>query len=440
MNTTLAKRPWVTLEDLWKDVRRYFLNSEERILRSFDEVCPHELRETFGTPLFVYSQSILEQQYAALARALHNVPATICYAMKANSNMSVLKVLKRIGSGFDIVSSGELQRLVKIEADMSKVVFSGVGKRDEEITLALQQGVKMLNVESIPELKKIDSVAKREGIVAPVSFRLNPDMTHEVHEHDVTGTRASKFGISPEFMSEFWEIVKKSQWLKLKGVSCHVGSGGADIEVYRNVFKEQLKVAGQFKELGAEISCIDLGGGFAANYGGSYTPIDLAKLGSLIESIAAGNEYEFIVEPGKFLVSEAGILLTEVLYVKNNGIRDIVIVDSGMNDLIRPPLYNAYHEIDLVLTESEKPREGTNFVDVVGPVCEGGCFFARNRELPEIKQGDLLAIKNAGAYCFAMASQYNGRRLPAEVLVHQGNSTLIRKRDSIEDLWRNELI
>ena len=409
-------------------------------ISTFDSVDLNELAATFKTPLYVYSQTKIEEQVSELQRALSEVKHLTCYAVKANSNLSILRLFNKLGTGFDVVSAGELRRIEKIEGDFSKVVISGVGKTREEIALALEKGVKVINVESLAELGVVLEVAHTAAKVAPIGFRLNPDVLLDTHPHNVTGSKESKFGMPKTDITAAWDMVRSCDVASLVGVSTHVGSGGSEIEPFAQSYAALLEAAREFSALGASIKYIDVGGGFAVSYSGAYQPLNLIKLKALMESLTQGTEYVLILEPGKFLVAEAGILLTRVLYRKANGAQKFIVVDAGMNDLIRPSLYEAYHKIDVVAQPAEKRVARREIVDVVGPVCESGCFFARAREIPQVREGDVLAIRDTGAYGFSMASHYNSRPLAAEVLVHHGNVTLIRKRDGIEELWHNELL
>lgn len=414
------------------------LSPDTPFISTFDDVDLSELSETFGTPLYVYSQSKIEEQVQALSRTLGGVNGLICFAVKANSNLSILRLFKNLGCGFDVVSGGELKKLLAIEASPDKVVFSGVGKSADELKLAIENGVGVINVESIAELEVLVALADSLNLNANVGFRLNPDIGVGLHRHHVTGTKEDKFGMPASDLDLAWKILSKSKFAKLIGVSTHVGSGGHDLAPFTEAYSALLEVARIFEERGAKIAKIDLGGGFGIGYSGAYQPLDLLGLQSLIESLAPGRGYQYIVEPGKLLIAEAGILLTRVLYRKESAGKVFIVTDAGMNDLVRPAMYDAFHKIELVSTAAKRAKIMEQ-VDIVGPVCESGCFFAQGREMPQLKAGDLLAIRDAGAYGFSMASNYNTRALPAEVLLCRGNSTLVRKREALEDLWRNEL-
>ena len=395
------------------------------------------LARDFGSPLYVYDQSLMESQYTKLSDALKGLDASICYAVKANSNLAILKVFSHLSSGFDVVSEGEIRKVIVSGGDPTKIIYSGVGKGSEEIEFALSQRIRMLNAESLPELQKVAAVAASLGICANVALRVNPDICVDTHPHLTTGIKTSKFGIAEEDIATAWDFIKSSSVLELKGLACHIGSQISDITPYEEAFNKLLNIAELLRKEGAPIDTLDFGGGLGVSFSGHYEPLDLSELSRVVKKTFAGRDYKLVFEPGKYLVSESGTLITKVQYVKNNGPHKFVVVDAGMNDLVRPAMYDAFHHLD-VLSESSLPSERAT-VDVVGPVCESACYFARARELPLPTEGDCIAIRDAGAYGFSMASNYNGRRLPAEVLVAPDSSfRLIRKRESFEELWRNE--
>ncbi|RMD86099.1 MAG: diaminopimelate decarboxylase [Candidatus Dadabacteria bacterium] len=411
----------------------------EVYISEFDGVDLKEAAETFKTPLYIYSRSIIEERFARFERVFSEVKHTVCFAVKANSNLSVLSLYDRLGAGFDVVSEGELRRLEVIGADFSKVVFSGVGKTKEEINFAVNKGLKLINFESLSELKVIGDICKSAGKSASVGFRLNPDISLDIHPYLITGLKESKFGMPFSDASEAWEIIKNNDYLSLEGVTCHVGSGGTDIVKYEEAFKAVISAAKYFESLGAKIKFLDFGGGFGVSYSGYYEELDMLRLKGVIENLLKASNYELIFEPGKFLVAEAGLLLTTVLYVKKGGSQKFIVVDAGMNDLIRPSLYNAPHKILCVGNQKSKSPQ-LEAVDVVGPVCEGGCFIGRGVNLPLVPEGGLLAVKDCGAYCFSMASRYNSRRLPAEIMAYNGHTILIRRRDSYDDLFSHDIV
>lgn len=399
-----------------------------------------QLVERFGTPLYVYSQKEIESQFNRLDKSLAGLPHTICYAVKANSSFALLRVVKDLGAGFDTVSEGEIRKARKVGAPADKIVFAGVGKTASEIEYALEAGIRMFNVESGEELHCINGVAERLGKKAPVSLRVNPNVDANTHSYLSTGLRTSKFGIPIEEVDEVYQQIGNLAAVELVGLDCHIGSDITDIAPYEEAYRGLFEVAAALAAKGAQIRYLDLGGGLGISYSGQREPLDVTAYGELVSRLAQGTEYEIIVEPGKFLMMEAGVLLTSVLYNKENSGHRFVVVDAGMNDILRPSLYQAYHHIQLV-DDSGKAKESEPVkVDVVGPVCESGCYLGKERLLPPVKAGDILAVSDAGAYCFAMASHYNGRRMPAEVLIDRdGQDWLIRMRDRYDDLWRNEV-
>jgi diaminopimelate decarboxylase len=387
-----------------------------------------------GTPSYVYSRAAILDRFQAYRQAFGDIPPKICYAVKANSNLSILKLLADAGAGFDIVSGGELFRALKAGADPQTIIFSGVGKTSQEIDYALEHQIKSFNCESEPELALIDSLAARRGIQARVALRVNPDVDAATHPYISTGLRDHKFGIDIVGAEAVYERARALDNLRLEGVSCHIGSQITDIAPMLEVFDKMIALVERLRERGLPIRSLDLGGGL----GVVYKPGDVAP--SICEFIqamcrrTAGHSLELLIEPGRSIVAEAGVLLTRVLYRKSNGDRQFIIVDAAMNDLIRPALYQAYHEIVPVKPSAGKSR----VVDVVGPICETGDFFARDRELAPVEPGDLLAILDTGAYGMAQSSNYNTRLRPPEVLVEGAKARLIRRRETMTDLLEPE--
>ena len=387
-----------------------------------------------GTPSYVYSRAAILDRFQAYDRAFGDVPHKVCYAVKANSNLSILKLLAEAGAGFDIVSGGELFRALKAGADPGTIIFSGVGKTSQEIDYALEHQIKSFNCESEPELALIDSLAARRGIQARVALRVNPDVDAVTHPYISTGLRDHKFGIDIADAEAIYQRARGLQSLSLEGVSCHIGSQITDIAPMLEVFDKTIALVERLRAHGLPIRSLDLGGGL----GVAYKPGDKAP--SICEFIqamcrrTAGHDLEILIEPGRSIVAEAGVLLTRVLYRKSNGDRQFVIVDVAMNDLIRPALYQSHHEI----IPLRKSQGGTITADVVGPVCESGDFLARAREMPNVLPGDLLAICTAGAYGFVAASNYNARPRPPEILVEGDRYRVIRKRETYDDLVRGE--
>lgn len=387
-----------------------------------------------GTPSYVYSGAAILNRFQAYERAFGDVPHQVCYAVKANSNLAILKLLAQAGAGFDIVSGGELYRALKAGANPAAVIFSGVGKTAQEIDYALEHQIKSFNCESEPELVLIDSLAARRGIQARVAVRVNPDVDAATHPYISTGLREHKFGIDIAQAEAVYERARVLPNLLLEGVSCHIGSQITDITPMLEVFDKMVALVERLRARGLPIRSLDLGGGL----GVAYKPSDKAP--SICEYIrplcrrTSGHNLEILIEPGRSIVAEAGVLLTRVLYRKSNGHREFVIVDAAMNDLIRPALYQSHHQI----IPLRKTNGGVVTADVVGPVCESGDFLARARELPNVLPGDLLAVCTAGAYGFVAASNYNSRPRPPEILVEGDHYRVIRKRETYEDLVRAE--
>jgi diaminopimelate decarboxylase len=409
---------------------------ENRIL-SCDGVALADIADRAGTPVYVYSASYIRSRYREYDAAFGDTPHGICYAVKANSNLSLLQLLANEGAGFDIVSGGELYRVLRAGGDPGKVVFSGVGKTLEEIEYALRSGIHSFNCESEPELTLIDSLAARLGMKARIALRVNPDVDASTHPYISTGLREHKFGIDISEVEQVYAKAMRHPNLLVEGVSCHIGSQLLDPRPMLEAFDRMVGLVDRLRSQGVPIQDLDLGGGI----GVPYRPGDVAPpVESIIEGIrsrVAGRNLRIFVEPGRSIVGEAGVLLTRVLYRKANGAKEFVIVDAAMNDLIRPALYQSHHEIMPV----RQPALNVPVIeaDVVGPVCESGDFFARSRALPAPFPGDLLAIMTAGAYGFVQSSNYNSRMRAAEVLVEEGQWRYVRKREAPEDLVRGEV-
>jgi len=373
-------------------------------------------------------------RYRAYDEAFGTAPHQICYAVKANSNLSLLRLLAHAGAGFDIVSGGELFRVLKAGGDPGKVVFSGVGKTAQEIEFALEQRIHSFNSESEPELSLIDALASRRAARARVALRVNPDVDASTHPYISTGLREHKFGVNIAEAEEIYLRSLNSASLLLDGVSCHIGSQLLDTAPMMAAFDKMVALAERLRAKRVPIRTLDLGGGL----GVPYKPDDvMPSIGSFIRAICekvAGLGLTVTIEPGRSIVGEAGVLLTRVLYRKSSGEKQFVIVDAAMNDLIRPALYQSHHEI----IPLRRNQNGTVRADVVGPVCESGDFLARNRELANVMPGDLMAVSTAGAYGFVAASNYNTRPRPAEVLVEDGQWRIIRARETLDDLVRGE--
>jgi len=398
-------------------------------------VSAEALARRYGTPLYVYSAGEARGRYAALRRAFRRRDPLICYALKANSNRAVCAVLAKAGAGADIVSGGELVRALRAGFDPQKTVFSGVGKTEEEMAAGLRAGLLTFNVESAEELDALARVAGRLKRRAPISIRLNPDVSARTHPHITTGTAENKFGVEAAEALALYRRAAKDKRLRVVGVQCHIGSQITDLVPYRLAAASVAKTVKRLQEGGIRLSQIDVGGGIGITYK-DETPIELTALARVLEeTFSAWPEARLLLEPGRYLCADAGLLLTRVLYRKQTSKRRFVIVDAAMTDLPRPALYDAWHPVEAV-----RPRRGRRvMMDVVGPVCESGDFLARERLLPPLERGDLLAVGKAGAYGFAMSSQYNSRPRAAEVLVDGGRATLARRRETLKDLTAAEL-
>ncbi|MFL5274342.1 MAG: diaminopimelate decarboxylase [Anaeromyxobacteraceae bacterium] len=392
-----------------------------------------ELADAYGTPLYVYSTATLTRHWKVLEKALRGIPHLVCYAVKANSNLAVLSLFAKLGAGFDIVSAGELYRVVKAGGDPGKVVFSGVGKRDDEIAFALEQRVKVIDVESAAELARVSIVARRMKVRAPVALRVNPAVDPKTHPYIATGLRESKFGVSVEEARRLYAIAAKDDALLVKGVAMHIGSQITDVGPFLDAIARVLALVDDLAAQGIRLGHLDVGGGLGIQYGDEAPPHPDAY-GAAVKKALARYDGEVLMEPGRVLVGNAGVLVTRVLYRKKNGRREFVVVDAAMSDLVRPAFYGAHHAIEPV----GRPAANEIVADVVGPVCESSDFLAQKRRLPEPEAGDLLCVRSAGAYGFAMSSNYNTRPRSAEILVDGDTAYLARKRETLRDLVRGE--
>jgi diaminopimelate decarboxylase len=395
-----------------------------------------EIAARAGTPAYVYSAASITGAYRKLDRALGRQPHTICYAVKANSNLSILRLLARLGSGFDIVSVGELFRLQRAGADAESIVFSGVGKTREEIREALRARIGLFNVESAAELEVLASEASRAATRAPAAIRVNPDVEAGGHPHISTGRRSHKFGIDWEAALPLYLRYRDFRWIEWRGISAHIGSQILSLAPFRQALT---RLAHHFRVLadsGINLRYLDFGGGLGVRYS-NEKPLSSADYAKAITSILRPLRCHLLLEPGRSIIAPAGVLLMRVLYTKENRGKTFVIVDAAMNDFIRPALYDAVHPITAAKRSSGK-KSGKIRVDVVGPVCESGDFFAQGRPLARVGAGDLLALWGAGAYGFVQTSNYNSRPRPAEVLVEGSRFRLIRRRESLSDLIRGE--
>ncbi len=396
-----------------------------------------ELAERFGTPLYVYSANTVRQRVQTLKSAFRGIEHTICYSVKANSNLSILRLLAKLGCGFDVVSDGELERVLRAEPRAAKnVVFSGVGKTASEMDAALKNGIFLFNLESASELRMLESRAAKVRKTPQIAFRVNPDVPADTHPYISTGLRKHKFGVPLDRARELYTQAAQSKYLRVAGVSVHIGSQISDSSPFAASMERVADLVKMLRGDGHIIQYVDAGGGLGINYSTSqdFQPVAKAYAEAVMHPLR-GLDVKLLLEPGRSIVGPAGVLLTRVLYRKRNGDKKFVVVDAAMNDLIRPSLYQAEHQIVPV----EGGDRAVEAVDVVGPVCESGDFFARDRDMPATNEGDLLAILDAGAYGMALASNYNTRPRPAEVLVDGKSAKLIRKRETIGDLLRLEL-
>ena len=402
-----------------------------------------ELAERFGTPLYVYSADDLRERVGMLAREFAGVEHTVCYAVKANSSLALLKLLAELGCGFDIVSGGELERVRRAApVALRKVVFSGVGKQAWEMDAALRSstdaGILLFNVESEAELELLAERAQALGKKARIALRVNPDVFAETHPYISTGLREHKFGIAIERARAVYARAKELSGIEPAGVSVHIGSQIRDTQPFAESLRRVRKLVEELRADGLNIRFVDAGGGFGIEYGrGAFDPAArVADYARAIREALDGLGVTLLLEPGRFLIAQAGVLLSRVLYTKQNGSKRFVITDAAMNDLIRPALYGAHHEIVPVVREGRAKE----VADIVGPVCESGDFFARDREVEELRAGDLVALLDAGAYGMSLSSHYNTRARAAEVLVEGGSARLIRRRETLEDLLAAEML
>ncbi len=400
-----------------------------------EEVSVPFLVEKYGSPLYVYSARTLRRHINAYSQALKSIPHIVCYAVKANSNAAILGLLGSLGAGADVVSGGELYRALKAGIPAKKIVYAGVGKTDEEIEYALKKGILMFNIESLQEMENINRIAERLGKRAPIALRINPDIDPETHPYISTGLKKNKFGIPIEMALEFYSKAQKMKNLKIVGIHKHIGSQITKVTPFVDALERVLILLDRLNEEGIRIKYLDMGGGLGIQYNDEEPPHP-RELARKIIPLLKGRDVTLIVEPGRSIVGNAGVFITRVLYTKDGADRKFIIVDGGMNDLLRPSLYNAYHNIIPV----RKKRTKKVFADVVGPICESGDFLARGRQLPSVQRGELLAVMSAGAYGFSMSSNYNSRPRPAEVLVDGKKHYLIRKRETLTDLLRGEKI
>jgi len=393
-----------------------------------EEVPVRQLSDDFGTPLYVYSRATLERHYLAYEQAFGNAPHMICYAVKANSNLGVLSVLAKLGAGFDIVSVGELERVLRAGGDPARVVFSGVGKQAYEMRRALEVGVHCFNVESEPELERLNRVAMEMGRIASVSLRVNPDVDAGTHPYISTGLKDNKFGVAIDSAEAIYRKAATLPGLKIIGVDCHIGSQLTEVAPFLDALDRVLLLVDRLKASDIVIEHLDLGGGLGVRYQEEQPPEPSVYVEALMSRIG-DRQVKIILEPGRSIAANAGILLTRVEFLKNNEDKHFAIVDAAMNDLLRPSLYGAWQ--DIVPAEQKAGEPDTRY-DIVGPVCETGDFLGKDRLLA-LAAGDLLAVRSAGAYGFAMSSNYNARNRPAEILVDGSEAHVVRARETIDD-------
>ena len=398
-----------------------------------EQVAVASIAEQFGTPSYIYSRATLEKHWQAFDSAFEGIAHLVCYAVKANSNLAVLNVLARLGSGFDIVSAGELARVLAAGGRADRTVFSGVGKTVAEIQYAIEQGVRCFNVESIPELSRINDVAGRLGVLAPISIRVNPDVDAQTHPYISTGLKENKFGIAIEQAERVYQQANAMANLSVVGIDCHIGSQLTTVSPFVDALKKVLALVDVLAAQGINLSHLDIGGGLGITYQ-DETPPSPAEYADALKGLLKDRDLEVLMEPGRAIAGNAGILVTKVEFLKPTEDRNFAIVDAAMNDLLRPALYQSWQQIQLVNQDSSVDEQN---YDIVGPICETGDFLGKDRALA-IEEGDLLAIRSAGAYGFTMSSNYNSRPRTAEIMVDGDAVHLIRERETIESLYAGE--
>ena len=399
-----------------------------------------------GTPVYIYSKATFLDHLKKIQTAYAEIDTTVCYSIKACGNINILKCLTQAGSGFDIVSGGELHRAQQAGADMSKIVFAGVGKTDKEILEALNAGIGYFNIESEPELENLIALCKKHGKKTKAALRVNPDIKYDSHKHITTGVKETKFGVDIERAIKVYDQYAANGVVEMSAIHVHLGSGGKTITPYVEYVKKVMPLVDALRSKGHTIDTLDLGGGYGADYESGTVPSAIDYAFGIVPLLKAAN-LKLILEPGKSIIANAGIMLTRVVFKKTSGEKTFVIVDAGMNDLIRPCLYEAFHFIwPASVDERFMPQkrmqalkvDGAEVVDIVGPICEGTDYFAKDRSMPPVARGDLVAVFTAGAYGYTMASNYNARPMCPEVLVDGDQYTVIRKRQTYEDLIKLE--
>lgn len=403
-----------------------------------EQVALSEIAEQVGTPCFIYSRATLERHWHAFNDALGDYPHQICYAVKANGNLAILNLLARLGSGFDIVSAGELMRVIAAGGEPAKVIFSGVCKQDWEIRKALEVGVHCFNIESEGEWQRISAIAGELGVRPRISIRINPDVDAKTHPYISTGLLENKFGLSPDKALEIYQQVAQDKNIQIHGIACHIGSQLTDLAPFKDALQRVLHFADQLERIGIEINHIDFGGGLGVRYHDEHPPGTDEYGQVLLEQLnRRDRQIPLTIEPGRAIVANAGILLTKVHYIKKGAALNFCIVDAGMNDVIRPALYQAYQEIVEVDTNDTSGKANADVYDVVGPVCESSDFLGKQRRL-RVAEGDLLALRTTGAYVAVMSSNYNSRPRPAEVMVDGDGWQIIKPRETLESLYAGE--
>jgi diaminopimelate decarboxylase len=410
-----------------------FFNYRDEQLHA-EDVALSAIAAQYGTPTYVYSRATIERHYQAFAAAAGTQPHLVCYAVKANSNIALLNILARQGCGFDIVSEGELRRVLAAGGDASKVVFSGVAKTEDEISFALAAGIKCFNVESEAELYRIQAVAAAQQQIAPISIRVNPDIDAKTHPYISTGLKANKFGIDISDAPRLYQVAAAQSHLRVIGVDCHIGSQLTETQPFLDALDKLLRLIDTLDSLGIHLQHIDIGGGLGVTYRDETPPHPSEYAAEVIARLQNYPQLTLIFEPGRAIMANAGVLLTKVEFLKPGDEKNFAIVDAGMNDLIRPALYSAWMDIIPVHRQSTQPSA---LYDVVGPVCETSDFLGKDRQLA-IAAGDLLAVRSAGAYGFTMSSNYNSRRRAAEIVVDGDQAFVVRAREAWADLWRGE--
>jgi diaminopimelate decarboxylase len=426
----------------YREGKHGILRRSSQSVLSCEDVALPALAKRYGTPLYVYSTATIHERYNTFETSFRGVPHTICYSVKANSNLSILRLLAKKGCGFDVVSGGELERVLTADRKAAKkVVFSGVGKTREELTAALNAGILLFNVESESELWALAECAGHLRKTAPLALRVNPDVAAETHPYISTGLHKHKFGVPIGAAQALYAQASGARYLKVRGVSVHIGSQITDVSPFGEAMARVAELVRELRSDGHRIDYIDAGGGLGIAYekpGALDFSSYVATYARALSEPLRGLDVRLLLEPGRSIVGPAGVLLTSVVYRKQNDGKRFLIVDAAMNDLIRPALYGAYHEIVPVTPRADSAAK-SEVVDIVGPVCETGDFFARDREMPSVHEGDLLAILDAGAYGMVLASNYNTRPRPAEVLVSGKSVKVIRRRENVSDLLRAEL-